>query len=85
MIKHQDLNDFQSFGFGYLGHENRSPASDENLVIAANQLDIGKEDLELWCDSGRARHRMDQAGTTAPKAETFRAWLGKDIPIIKAE
>jgi hypothetical protein len=86
MVEVQDLEKFKSGGYGYLGHESRSSISDANLVAAANQLGLQKEDLALWCDSRWARHRMDKADIkTLNSPKEFKLWLGKDLAELHAE
>lgn len=79
-IRVQDLDTFTSNGWGYLGHVHRTHTSDTNLVEAANQLGIQKEDLARWCDSSLARHRMDGASEKLLSSpERLKVWLGKDL------
>jgi hypothetical protein len=97
-IKIKDLNTFYSGGFGYLGHEKRTPDTDVILVEAANELGLKTEELALWCDSRLARHAMDtiphfvnEEGAIVGMIDsvTFKRscikWLRKDMPELLRE
>lgn len=60
----KDLLSMNSSGFGYLRHENRSEKTDRLLIDAANDLELGLDQLSNWADSSYARHFMDQSPKT---------------------
>lgn len=88
MIKVSDLKTFHSEGYGYLGHQGRTPISDETLVAAANEIGISADELNLWVDSSFARHAMNAAECDLRclnKPDYFRVCLQSHLPILMAE
>lgn len=85
-ITRHDLDAFADHpewgGWGYLGHEGRTAASDCRLLAAANSMYLDGEALFLWVNSRSARRFMD-AGRTAPT--DFIGALTKDLPRLHAE
>lgn len=69
-------------GFGYLGHEFRTDATDVMLVGAINQLGLSKEELFLWVNSRAGRHFMD---TMNPSESRFVENITEVLPILKKE
>lgn len=52
-------------GFGYLGHERRSPDTDKALAEAANRANMGHHELAAHVLSKSGRHMMDDHPTVA--------------------
>lgn len=70
-------------GWGYLGHESRTAATDAELVAAANDANVDATDLFLWANSRCARHFMDMYPD--PRFGGFGDELARSLPVLRAE
>ena len=69
-------------GWGYLGHELRTEATDLALANVAAMRALTPSDVFLWANSRYARHFAD-AGCFTPA--DFAASLDRYLPALRAE
>lgn len=62
-------------GFGYLGHEGRTPETDAALASAATKAGISKHQLAAFALSKAGRHAMDDAPTGKADEAHFTKWI----------
>jgi hypothetical protein len=68
-------SDYQ--GYGYVGHDKRTPETDKAVAEAANKSGLSHHELAAHLLGKSGRHMMDAATSVDPKAHTahFQRWM----------